>query len=362
MAVISYDPLLRIHLGPLSVSPHGIMIAVGVLVGARLALPAAARRGITIDQFYDVLTWALFGALIGARVAYVGNHLGDYLDDPLGMLRVWEGGFSLLGGLAGSVAAGYPKLRSYQIPFWRFMDAVVPGVMLGIAVGRTGDLIIADHLGKPTDFVLGYVCPPGPTGSPCMAPVGQAVHQTALYDMIGAAAVFVLLVWLARWRRPETFLTLVFGVAYGLVRVVEGFSRLDVTHGTGLNGSQWTSIVVVVAATAGLVSLRRRQPLQQPEAPDHRGGRDEPGGSDEPGGGDGPGRDDSGGRHDPDNQDALGRQDEPKLAEEPPGVELSRSRSEGPSTGELSRSRSEGPSTDELAPTRPGATASDGEP
>lgn len=269
LAAISYDPLLRIGIGPLQVSPHGIFIAVGVLVGARLALPAASRRGITAEQFYDVLTVALFGALLGARAAYVVNHLSDYLEDPVGILRVWEGGFSLLGGLAGAIAAGYPRLRRERIPFWRYMDAVVPGMALGIAVGRIGDLIIADHLGKPTDFALGYVCPEVDTGSPCLAPVGQAVHQTALYDLVGAAAVFVVLLWLARRPRPEATLTLVFAVGYGAVRVVEGFFRVDITHGTGLNGSQWTSLAVALAASAGLVRvarLHRASPSPPPAA------------------------------------------------------------------------------------------------
>lgn len=260
LAEIAYEPLLRVGIGPLQVSPHGVFIAIGVLVGARLALPTAVARGITAEQFYDVLTRALFGALLGARLAYVINHLGDYLDDPLGIVRVWEGGFSLLGGLAGAIAAGYPRLRRESIPFWRFMDAVVPGLALGIAVGRIGDLIIADHLGKPTDFVLGYVCPEVDTGSPCLAPVGEAVHQTALYDMVGVAGVFALLVWLARRPRPEAFLTLVFAVGYGAVRLVEGFFRLDITHGTGLNGSQWTALVVALAAAVGLVRARRGQP------------------------------------------------------------------------------------------------------
>ncbi len=287
LAAIAYDPLLRISLGPLEVSPHGIGVAVGVLVGARLVLPAAARRGIDADRFYDVLTWALFGALIGARLAYVGNHLGDYLDDPLRMLQFWEGGFSLLGGLAGAVVAGYPKLRRHGIPFWRYLDAAVPGIALGIAVGRVGDLVIADHLGKPTDFALGYVCPEVETGSPCLAPVGQAVHQTALYDLVGAALVFALLSWLARRPRPEAFLSATFGLSYGVVRFVEGFFRLDVTHGTGLNGSQWTALAVVVAAAAALVVRRHlpasgigdepgEEPIDGPEADDgpeeaHRG-------------------------------------------------------------------------------------------
>ncbi len=258
LAYLSYDPITRIDLGPLEVSPHGIMIAVGFLVGARFILPAAKRSDIPPDHLFDTLSWALAGGLVAARLVYVLNHLSNYADQPLDVFRVWEGGISLLGGLAGAVAAGYPKLRRLGIPFWHFMDVTAPGIALGIAVGRLGDLIIADHLGKPTDFLFGYLCTEARTGSPCVAPVGEAVHQTALYDMVGAALVFALLVWLARRPRREAVLTLAFTASYGLVRFIEGFARLDVTHGTGLNGSQWTALVAGTAAAGGLIALRRR--------------------------------------------------------------------------------------------------------
>jgi prolipoprotein diacylglyceryltransferase len=104
-----------------------------------------------------------------------------------------------------------------------------------------------------------------------VAPVGEAVHQTALYDMVGAAAVFVLLVWLARRPRPEAYLTASFGLAYGAVRFIEGFFRLDVTHGTGLNGSQWTALAAMVAAAIGLVALRRRGEPDRAAASDDAG-------------------------------------------------------------------------------------------
>ncbi len=264
---LSYDPLVRIDLGLLEVSPHGIMTAVGVLVGVRVMLPRAAARGISSDEVLDPLTWALAGAIVGARLAYVLNHLSSYLDRPLDVLRLWEGGFSLLGGLAGAIAVGYPKLRTLGVPLWRYLDAAAPAIALGIAVGRIGDLIIADHLGKPTKFFLGYECPGTRTGSQCVAAVGEAVHQTALYDMIGAAIVFGLLVWLGRRPRWEGYLTLMFAASYGVVRFVEGFFRLDVTHGTGLNGSQWTALAVGTAAAAILVA-RRRVPALSASAED----------------------------------------------------------------------------------------------
>src|SRR5207245_2827244 len=69
LAYLSYHPLVRVHLGPLSISPHGVGIAVGFLLGARLMLPAAAKRGISEEEVYGLLTRAAIGAIVGARLA-----------------------------------------------------------------------------------------------------------------------------------------------------------------------------------------------------------------------------------------------------------------------------------------------------
>ncbi len=185
LGAISYDPLLRIELGPLSVSPHGLGIAIGFLIGARFMLPASRAKGIADDLVYPLFTRAAIGSIIGARVAYVINHPGDY-DSVLDALRIWEGGISLIGGFFGAILLAMPRIRSSRLSFWKVMDAAAPGMALGVVVGRIGDLVIADHLGKTTDFFLGYRCPPldVATGSPC-APTDIAtrtpdavVHQT----------------------------------------------------------------------------------------------------------------------------------------------------------------------------------------
>ncbi|HVM41390.1 MAG TPA: prolipoprotein diacylglyceryl transferase [Acidimicrobiia bacterium] len=259
-ALLDYDPIVTIDLGPLSVSPHGLGIALGYVLGAWLFMvPAAARRGITEDQVYSMLARGVIGAIVGARIAYVINHPGDYSDNPLEALKVWEGGISLLGGITGAVLAAATRMRSDGISFWKVMDAVVPGLAFGIIIGRMGDLVIADHLGKATDFFLGYECPPlgVETGSECIAGPGNAVHQPALYDLISASLLLPVLLWLRRRPRYDGFLTLVFAAWYGAGRFIEDFFRIDETHGTGLTGSQWTAVVVMVVAVYWLLAKRR---------------------------------------------------------------------------------------------------------
>jgi len=254
---LDYTPIPMLHLGPLSVSPHGIATGVGFLAGARLMLPAAKARGIDEDHLWRLLTRAIIAALIGARFAYVLNHLGDYTDRPLEALRVWEGGASLLGGMVFAVLAAIPEMRRQRLDFWTVMDAAAPGLALGIAIGRVGDLIVGDHLGKQTDVLLGYRCTGADSASPCNAPIGQAVHQPALYDLVSVLALLGLLSWLRHRRLPTGSLLLTFVTWYGIGRVAEDFFRIDETHGLFLTSSQWAATIGVLIAVVLLITGRR---------------------------------------------------------------------------------------------------------
>jgi prolipoprotein diacylglyceryltransferase len=85
--------------------------------------------------------------VLGARVAYVANHLGSN-DSPLEWFAIWNGGILLLGGIAGGLALGLPAIRRAGLPLWPVLDGIAHGLALGIAIGRVGDLVVADHLGS----------------------------------------------------------------------------------------------------------------------------------------------------------------------------------------------------------------------
>ena len=257
VAAISYDPLVRVGIGPFAISPHGVFIAIGFLVGANFLLKDTRRRGIPDDDMYTILTRALLGALIGARLVYVINHLSAY-DSPLEWFQIWEGGISLLGGIAGALVVATPAARGKGHGFFSLMDLAAPWLPLGIAVGRIGDLIIADHLGGRTSLPFGFRCPDvvdvGRTvGSPC--PPGEVVHLTAAYDLVTAAAVAGVLFLLRRVPLRRGTRTLLLGVLYGAGRFAFDFLRTDVRR-FGLTASQWTALGLVAVALA-LLQFRR---------------------------------------------------------------------------------------------------------
>jgi len=255
LGAISYNPLVNIELGPLSISPHGIGIALGFLAGTRLMLPVARRQGWDVDAVYACVTRAAIGSIIGARLAYAVNHAGDF-DSVWEVFKVWEGGISLLGGFFGAIALAMTGMKKYRLSLWKAMDASVPGMALGVVIGRVGDLVVGDHLGKTTTFFLGYECPPASvdTASPCVA--GSIVHQTALYDFLLTSVLLVALLLLRRRVRYAGFLTIMFGAWYGTQRIVEDFLREDVRH-FGLTGSQITAVVTVAICLTWLLAVRR---------------------------------------------------------------------------------------------------------
>ena len=286
---LAWEILPRIEIGPLAISPHGIGVALGFLVGARLLVRRArARGGPPESDLWNALFYGLLGAMVGARVGYVLGHVPELTDggrDLLGLLRVWEGGLSLLGGITGGVLAALPYLLRRKMGFWRTMDLAAPGMALGIFVGRVGDLVIGDHLGEPTAMPWGWRClgevggePPAAASvyraaqaqgaPPSLGCFDLTVHQTALYDFMSAGLLLVVLLWAARRNHNPGFLILLWALWYGAVRVVLDFLRVDRRY-FGLTGSQILALAVI-AVSAYLLARYRGAPTGRRGAGEER--------------------------------------------------------------------------------------------
>ena len=296
LAEIGWKVLDRFHFGDsFAISPHGVGIAIGYLSGAAVLIYEARRRGIPEDRASAWVFWALVGTMVGARGFYVLGHYSEF--EGIGdMLAVWRGGISLIGGIFGALIFSYPAIRRAGVPWLRAGDTAAIGLPLGIVIGRIGDLVIGDHLGKPTSWALafvyhggnlsGYTC----SGDVCrialsgghtevVTPAGAqlfqggrliaqaaGVHQTALYDFLGTMVLVCVLLWMSRKPRRTGVLWLTFGAWYAGGRIVTDFLRIDKTWLFGLTGSQWASIGVVVASLGTLAWFALHPSPAEPEA------------------------------------------------------------------------------------------------
>jgi phosphatidylglycerol:prolipoprotein diacylglycerol transferase len=285
---LAWEIIPRIEIGPFAVSPHGIGIAAGYLLGAQLMVRRARKRGGPPENdIWNTLFYALVGAIVGARLGYVLGHFGEVTNDGkdlLGIFKIYEGGISLIGGITGAVLAALPYMIRKKMGFWRTMDLAAPGLALGIVIGRIGDLMIGDHLGKPTSFPLAWRClgevgGPGPIGAaeygaaleqgspPSLGCFDLPLHQTALYDFVSTLLLLGLLLWLGKNVRKPGFMILVFTAWYGTMRVITDFLRVDRRY-LGLTGSQLMSVAAVLACLYLLARYRGAPPrFAQPPAP-----------------------------------------------------------------------------------------------
>lgn len=283
---ISYPPIPAFELGPLTLSLHGLFAGLGFVVGAVLMLREARRRGFDTERITSVLTWALVGSILGARLFTVPAHMFDAgygLSDAISV----SGDYSIIGGYAGGIIVGFWRMRMLGADVATHMDMAATGLAIGAVVGRIGDVAIVEHLGSPTSFFLGYELEPGYDVSPqhnileALCDVGEACgpyHHTGLYDMLGALVLLGVLFLLQRvWRtRRYGQLFAFWGVWYGLQRFLIDFTRLGVARdgltledGTvvepiadsvmgPLTGSQWGALAVAAIALGLLVALRNR--------------------------------------------------------------------------------------------------------
>jgi phosphatidylglycerol:prolipoprotein diacylglycerol transferase len=294
-ASLTWRPVQRV----LFVSPHGVGSAGGFLAGATLLLREVRRRGGLDEQVVvRALTWAAAGAILGARLDYLVSHPRDF-HSVYDAIAVWQGGLAMFGGFIGGVLAALPVLRRARVHLPRFLDAAAPGFALGVVIGRIGDLVIWDHLGdvatgwaKPFGLTMkaGYHLAPGfspspavplPAGETCAHAVkahqfyaGCTYHQPALYDFLGALALFAFLLWLRRRRTRAGVSILAWGVWYGTERFGIDFTRsIDERFG-GLTGTQWLAIVLAVtcAVTLVVIRVRGRGLGEEPDDPPSREG------------------------------------------------------------------------------------------
>ena len=310
-----------------AISPHGLFIAIGFMIGAWLFGRIATGRGMSERAISSVVLWSLLGAIVGSRFFYVIAHWSEFAQRPIEAVYIWKGGISLLGGIAGATIANAISIRRFHLRFFQVADALVAPLALGIAIGRIGDLIIGDHLGKPTSWLLAwryrggtlappFTCQPGaklcsallqnntlqeiisdtgatlsrvtmkgraPTVGEQLAS-GVGVHQTAMYDMLLAWVLFAVLWRFIKVPRREGLATLLFAIYYGCCRLLEDFLRIDKRFGP-LTGSQWTALTVVllcVAIWAYLAISKRPGPTTPPRSRIRRSRTSEPDAADAP--------------------------------------------------------------------------------
>jgi len=257
------DPV-ALQLGPFAVHWYGLAYLAGFGVAAWTLHVFAARwkLGLTIDDVLNILLAAVAGVLIGGRLGYVLFYGGGYyFDAPLRILRVWDGGMSFHGGLAGILIAGAIMARVIGMPLLTLWDLGAIGAPIGFGLGRVANFINGELWGRVTAAAWGVVFP-----NAGLLPR----HPSQLYEaLLEGAVLFAVMFLLARRLPPRPRGELVGWLLtlYGAFRIAVEFFREPDTQ-LGFLAAGWLTMgmvlsVPMVIAGASLIAWARRKGLPQ---------------------------------------------------------------------------------------------------
>ena len=264
--IIDLEPNL-FRVGPFLITWHGVFAVLGILAGARLGLWLLSKDGIDVSRGADGVAWMVVVGLIGARLLYVWENFKLFSGQLGRIFLITEGGISQWGGLFGAMVGAYIWARRNAYSYWKIIDASGAATMIGLAIGRIGDVINGEHHGTPTTLPWGveYV------NADTLGQPGLVVHPEVAYEMV--LTLVILGALLPFHQRLKTKLTagvlgLIYLGLYGAGRFFLSYLRTDPAAFAGLRQAQLASLVMVVIAVVAIPILIRRAHAAGPPAPE----------------------------------------------------------------------------------------------
>jgi len=259
------DPIL-ITIGPLAIHWYGVAYIVGILFAwwyaRRLVtnpkLWPEGRLPMTPGHLDDFIIWAAAGVVLGGRIGYVLFYdLPRYIENPLDIVAVWQGGMSFHGGLTGVILAMILFARKRGLKTWTLFDVVAAGVPVGIGLVRLTNFINSELWGKITDVPWAMEFPNG-------GPFTR--HPSQLYEALLEGLVLFILLRILTHRGLKLyapgFIGGAFIAGYGVARIfVEFFREPDAQLGYLLGGwltmGMVLSLPMVIAGVWAMATARR---------------------------------------------------------------------------------------------------------
>ncbi|MDY4323653.1 prolipoprotein diacylglyceryl transferase [Pectobacterium brasiliense] len=283
LAFPQFDPVI-FSIGPLALHWYGLMYLVGFVFAMWLAVRRANKPGSgwTKDEVENLLYMGFLGVFVGGRLGYVLFYaFPSFLENPLYLFKVWDGGMSFHGGLMGVICVMLWFAHRTKRHFFQVADFIAPLIPFGLGAGRLGNFINGELWGRVTTDTPWAMLFPGSRGEDMALaasnPQWQAIfnqygmlprHPSQLYQMmLEGVALFIILNLFIRKSRPMGSVSGLFLIGYGMFRIITEFFRQPDAQ-LGLFGGlfsmgQILSLPMVIAGILMMVWAYRRQPAQQ---------------------------------------------------------------------------------------------------
>jgi phosphatidylglycerol:prolipoprotein diacylglycerol transferase len=249
--VHNLNPVIFQIWGPLAVRWYGLAYLLGFLGGYLLLLRMSKRGEFAVppQELSNFIVYlAIYGVFLGGRLGYVLLYAWDtFIQDPLFLFRVWEGGMASHGGILGVILVVLCTVWKKKYNFWNITDGLALVAPIGLFCGRVANFVNGELWGRPTDVAWAVIFPQAEDPAPTPR------HPSQIYEALGEGLFLFIALWLIRrtvWGKRDGVVSAAFLVLYAAARIAsECFREPDSTIYFGwLTKGQLYSAVMVVAA------------------------------------------------------------------------------------------------------------------
>jgi phosphatidylglycerol:prolipoprotein diacylglycerol transferase len=218
------DPV-ALDLGLVKIHWYGIMYLLGFASAYFLGQQRAklAYSPIKPNAIEDLIYYGALGVILGGRFGYILFYNFDaFIQNPLILLKIWEGGMSFHGGMLGVFAAMWFFGKKQNCSLLQLTDLLAPLIPIGLGLGRIGNFINGELWGRVTDVSWGMVFPNA----------GEFPrHPSQLYEAFLEGLLLFIIMWLyTKKQRPRMAATGLVLLLYGCFRFLVEFFRLPDAH------------------------------------------------------------------------------------------------------------------------------------
>ena len=265
---------VALDLGFFELRWYSLAYLAGIFVGYWYLLRLIRQPGSPMARRHadDMVFYSALGIILGGRLGYVlFYNLSYYLDHPIDILKLWDGGMSFHGGVLGTTLGILYLARKEGLPWLRIHDYVACCVPFGLCFGRLANFVNHELWGAPSDVPWAIRFPEVIAG---LTALGPPRHPTQIYEALLEGVVLFAILWWMFWKTEARYqpgkLVGAFLFFYGLFRFGVEFVRepdaqlIAFAQASGLHMGQWLSLPMILGGAWLMVTAKKRRVRVEP--------------------------------------------------------------------------------------------------
>ena len=252
------NPIL-IEIGNIKIYWYSIMILAGVLIGSFLVIKESKKFNISKSKISDMIFYIVIFGILGARIYYVIFNMDYYLKNPIDIIKVWEGGLAIHGGIIAGIVYLLYYTKKNNLNTLLITDICVPGLLIGQSLGRWGNFFNGEahgpqttlehlqHLHLPKFIING------------MNIDGIYYIPTFLYESIWCLIGLIIVLSIRKLKIKKGNITGFYLIWYGIGRFIIEQLRTDSLMLNTLKQAQIISIIMIIIGIIILIFGRKNE-------------------------------------------------------------------------------------------------------